>query len=169
MVEPLTLQADYPTTDGLSPDAYSLAVISPAYSSPTGELNSALQFLYHYFNFERLRKKSYARELHSIAAADMLHFEILGNAVSALGAQPVFCQNPPTGFNFYSAKYVVYSRNPVNMIEDGLICKKRSVSLYNKMLSRLQNEQLKKIISRILDDEKLHTEKLKDILRELNR
>ena len=167
MPKPLTLDTEFPTTEGLSPDAYSLAVISPAYASPTGELNAILQYFYHYFNFEKQGYKDYARTLESIAIAEMLHLELLGRTILALGAQPVYCQNPPTVFNFYSAKYVTYSRNLINMIEDDIQGERRAISQYEKMLCRLKNEQIKKIISRILGDEKLHLEKLNEILREI--
>ncbi len=167
MAKPLTLQEEFPTTEGLCHDAYSLAVISPAYATSTGELNAVLQYFYHYFNFDKQGYKQYAADLESIAIAEMLHLELLGKTIIALGAQPIYSQNPPTAFNFYSAKYVSYSRNLVNMIEDDIMCEKHAIALYNKMLCRLKNEQIKKIISRILADEKLHLEKLNEILKSL--
>ncbi|MDE6868527.1 MAG: manganese catalase family protein, partial [Clostridia bacterium] len=164
-----TLQAELPTLDWLTPDAYRLAALAPAYASPTGELNSILQYFYHYFNFDKCGYKEIAQTLESIAIAEMLHLEVLGKAIMALGAQPVYCQNPPTAFNFYSAKYVTYSRNLVHMIEDDIIAEKKAIALYSRMLSRLKNEQLKDVISRILQDEKLHLEKLEEILQGLKR
>ena len=53
------------------------------------------------------------------------------------------------------------------MIEDDIMGEKRAIASYTKMLCRLKNEQLKAIISRILEDEKLHLEKLKEILQGL--
>ena len=132
-----------------------------------GELNAVLQYFYHYFNFDKQGYKQYAADLESIAIAEMLHLELLGKTIIALGAQPIYSQNPPTAFNFYSAKYVSYSRNLVNMIEDDIMGEKHAIALYNKMLCRLKNEQIKKIISRILADEKLHLEKLNEILKSL--
>ena len=165
MPKPLTLQAEFHTTDGICPDAYCLAVISHAYASSTGELNAVLQYFYHFFNFDKQGYKEIAADLESIAIAEMLHIEMLGKTILALGAQPIYCQNPPTAFNFYSAKYVSYSRNLVNMLEDDILGEKRAVAQYTKMLCRLKNEQVKKIISRILEDEKLHLAKLEEILQ----
>lgn len=168
MAKPLTAQLPFPTTEGLCPDAYSLGIISPAYASCTGELNAILQYFYHYFNFDREGYKEIAGNLESIAVAEMLHLKLLGKTMLALGAQPIYCQNPPTAYNFYSAKYVTYSRNLKHMIEDDIIGERHAIALYSKMLTRLKNEQVKKIISRILEDEKLHLEKLKEILQQLN-
>ena len=167
MVKPLTMPDEFPTTEGLCPDAYSLAIISPAYASATGELNAILQYIYQSFCFDKQGLKEYADDLKGIAIAEMMHLDILGKAIIALGAQPIFCQNPPTAFNFYSAKYVTYSRNIINMIEDDIIGERRTISQYSKMITRLKNEQLKGIISRIIDDEKLHLDRLKEILQAL--
>ena len=167
MSKPLTLNEPFPTTDGICPDAYSLAVISPAYASSTGELNAILQYLYHFFNFKKHGYIEYAETLESIAIAEMLHLKLLGETITALGAYPLFCQNPPTGYNFYSTKYVSYSCNLVNMIEDDIVGERHAICQYSKMLTRLKNEQIKKIVSRILEDEKLHLETLKDILNKL--
>lgn len=167
MSKPLTLNEPFPTTDGICPDCYSLAVISPAYATSTGELNAILQYLYHYFNFEKRGYKEYAETLESIAVAEMLHLKLLGETILALGAQPIYCQNPPTAYNFYSAKFVSYSCNLINMIEDDIMGEKIAICQYTKMLKRLKNEQIKAIVSRILEDEKLHLTALKEILNKL--
>ena len=76
MSKPLTLNKPFPTTEGICSDAYSLAVISPAYASSTGELNAILQYMYHYFNFEHHGLNEYAETLESIAVAEMLHLKL---------------------------------------------------------------------------------------------
>ena len=167
MSKPLTLNEPFPTTDGICPDAYSLAVISPAYASSTGELNAILQYLYHYFNFEQHGLKDYAETLESIAIAEMIHLKLLGETITALGSQPIYCQYPPTAYNFYSTKFVAYSRNIINMIEDDIMDEKHAIAQYSKMLQRLKNEQVKLIVSRILEDEKLHLTTLKEILNKI--
>ena len=167
MSKPLTLNEPFPTTDGICPDAYSLAVISPAYASSTGELNAILQYLYHFFNFEHHGLIEYAETLEGIAIAEMFHLKLLGETITALGAQPIYCQNPPTAYNFYSTKFVSYTRNLVNMIEDDIMGEKHAICQYSRMLKRLKNEQVKSIVSRILEDEKLHLAALKEILDKL--
>ena len=167
MSKPLTLNEPFPTTEGICPDAYSLAVISPAYASSTGELNAILQYLYHFFNFKKQGLNEFAETLEGIAIAEMFHLELLGETITALGAQPIYCQYPPTAYNFYSAKFVSYSRNLVNMIEDDIMGEKQAICQYSKMLKRLKNEQVNAIVSRILEDEKLHLEELKNILSKL--
>lgn len=169
MPKPLTLNEDFPTTDNLCKDAYSLSVISPAYASPSGELNAVLQYIYHSINFEKKGYKEYADTLKSIAIAEMLHLELLGETIYSLGSEPIYCQNPPTSFNFYSTKSVTYSRCLTDMLNDDILGEKKAIAQYTKILERLKNEQVKKIIARILKDERLHLETLCDILKNIGK
>ena len=164
MAQPLTLITKFPSTKDIKPDVYSLNVISPAYSSPMGELNSILQYFYHYFNFEKAGKAEQAKLLESIAIAEMMHFKQLGKLILALGSRPVFCQNPPTTFNFYSTKYVTYSNDLKCMIEDDIRAESHAISQYTKMIKLLVNPQIKEVISLLLADEELHLAKLREIL-----
>ncbi len=164
MSKPLIVDAPYPTTDGICPDFYSLRIISPQYATSTGELNSVLQYIYHSFNFGYKKYGEYAETLESIAIAEMMHFSLLGKTIIALGAQPIYAQCPPTGFNFYSAKYVTYSQSLKYMLEDDIRAEKHAIKSYEKMLRYLKNEKVAEIISRILLDEKLHLNKFEQLL-----
>ena len=168
MPKPIQVDLPYPTTDGICADALSLRIVSPAYASPESELNTILQYIYHSFNFSKQGYKDVAETLVGIAVAEMHHLEILGGLILVLGAQPVYAQYPSSGFNFYSAKYVAYSRSLKNMLEDAIIGEKHAISGYERMLKCLKNEQVKAIISRILQDEKLHLQVLESILNKFN-
>lgn len=164
MPAPLTVDKPYPTTDGIISDPYSLRIISPSYSSPTGELNSALQYLYHSFYFEREGYGAIAQTLTSISMAETRHLEMLGKTILALGSAPVFAQYPISGFNYYSAKYVAYSCSLRHMLEDDIRGKRLAVSRYSKMFKRLADPLVAAIVSRICEDEKFHLETLLKIL-----
>ena len=167
MPSPLTAKQPFPSTDDICPDAYSLRVISPAYASPVGELNAILQYTYHALCFKAKEYEEYAATIEDISVAEMLHLELLGSTIAALGAAPVFTANPPGMYNFYSAKYVTYSRTLVCMIEDDIRAEKQAIRGYERMLCMLKNEKVKAIIARILGDERLHLAAFEKILCEL--
>ncbi len=166
MSKPMIIDLPYPTTDGIRNDALSLQIISPAYSTSVGELNAVLQYVYHSFCFYKHGLKDCAEMLMSIAKAEMIHLDILGKTIFALGAAPVFAQYPSTGFNFYSTKYVAYSNTLRHMLEDDVICERRAIADYKKMLRCLKNKQVVAIVSRIIDDENLHVAAIEEILKE---
>lgn len=167
MPSPLTENKPFPTTDGLCPDAFTLRIISPAYAAPTGELNAILQYLYHYYHFNACGYKKFAETIESIAISEMIHLKLLGEVITALGASPVYTFNPPTMFNFYSAKFVSYSRSLVCMAEDDVRAEKQAIHDYERMLRVLKNAKIKEIIERILEDERLHLAAFEDILHSL--
>lgn len=164
MPKPLTLNESFPTTEGICPDALSLRIISPAYTSSAGELTAILQYLYHAFFFESKGYTEISDTLKSIAIAEMEHFELLGKTILALGAAPVYSQYPPSQFNFYSTKYIAYSCSLKNMLEDDILGERQAIAGYKKMHNCLKNEQVKAIIARILQDELLHLETLEKLL-----
>lgn len=168
MPKPLITDKPYPTVEGICPDCRTLRIISPAYATSTGELNAILQYNYHAINFERKGLTEYAEVIDSIAVAEMIHLKLLGNTIYALGAQPVYTSCPPAGFNFYSAKFVSYSRSLKNMLEDDILAERHAVMSYANMLDRLRNDKVKEIIARILEDEKLHLKTFCDLLDKLS-
>ncbi len=163
MPEPLTLDLPFPSTEKITPDALSLRIISPAYASPSGELTAVLQYIYHSFFFKKEGYKDIADTLMSIAIAEMIHFKLLGETVLALGAAPVYTQYPPNCFNFYSTKFISYSCRLSDMLEDDILGERHAIRAYEHMLCRLKNTQVCAIIERIVGDERLHLQTLKDI------
>lgn len=166
MPKSINVNEPYPTTDGICPDALSLRIISPAYAAPHSELNAILQYIYHAMFFERSGRKDYADTITGIAISEMHHLDLLGATILALGAAPVFSQLPPGCFNFYSAKFVAYSNSLKNMLEDDVLAERQAIAGYERMLNCLKNEQVKKIIERILEDERLHLEKFEEMLKD---
>ena len=164
MPKPLTLDLPFPSTDKITPDALTLRIISPEYASPSGELTAVLQYIYHSFFFKKEGYGEIAETLEAIAIAEMIHFKLLGETILALGAAPIYTQYPPNAFNFYSTKYVTYSRTLKDMIEDDIRAERHAIRSYENMLCRLKNQQVSAIIERILADERLHLQRFTDIL-----
>ena len=167
MPKPLTAENDYPATEEVGRDAYSLRIISPAYAAPAGELNAILLYLYQSLCFKAAGYADYAETIESIAIAEMFHLKLLGETITALGAAPVFTACPPGMFSFYSTKYVTYSHTLVCMAEDGVHAERAAIRQYERMLCNLRNERVSAIISRILEDERLHLAAFENILRGL--
>ena len=166
MPEPLTAAAPFPEVFDIYEDAFSLRIISPAYASPTGELNAVLQYVYHSLYFEKFGYKEISETLMSIAIAEMIHLKKLGGAILSLGAPPVYCRCPYSGFDYYSAKYVAYSRSLRFMLEDDAIGERQAIRDYGLMLKKLKNAQVAEIVSRIREDEVLHLNALQAILKD---
>ena len=168
MPKPMIVEAPYPDLSGLTCDPVSARIISAAYATSTGELNATLQYIYHSVCFGADGDKERADMLKSIAIAEMKHLDLLAEALIRLGAPPVYSCCPPAKYNFYSTKFVAYSRSFRNMIEDDIMGEKYAIYSYERMLPRLKNNTLRTLICRILEDEQLHLDALKSSLEGLS-
>lgn len=169
MPKPIIAEGAYPNLSDLAPDCYSARVISNAYATSCGELNTVLQYVYHSVNFLCNGNKCVSEQLKGIAVAEMMHLDMLAEALMRLGAQPVYSVLPPAQYNFYSTKFVAYSRSLQNMIEDDLMGEKYAIYTYERMLMRLKNPTLQALICRIIDDENVHVGVLCSILDDLKK
>lgn len=167
MPKPLIAEGAYPSLKDLHCDPYAARIISSAYATSAGELNATLQYIYHSISFLTKDDEKRAELLKSIAIAEMMHIHLLGEALARLGSPPVYSFSPPAQFNFYSTKFVAYSRSLRNMIEDDIMGEKYAIYGYERMLPRLKNDTLRSLICRILEDEHLHVEALKSSLEGL--
>lgn len=167
MLKPLVADAPYPNLSELTCDPYAARVLSAAYATSTGELNASLQYIYHSISFLCNGDTARAELLKGIAIAEMHHLHLLGEALLRLGAPPVYSFVPPATYNFYSTKFVSYSRSLRNMIEDDIMGEKYAIYGYERMLPRLKDNTLRTLICRILEDEQLHVDALKSSLEGL--
>lgn len=168
MPKPLIAEGSYPSLKDLQCDPIAARILSSAYASSSGELNASLQYIYHSINFSCKNDEVRAELLKSIAIAEMIHLDLLGEALIRLGAQPVYSFCPPAHYNFYSTKFVAYSRTLRNMVEDDIMGEKYAIYGYERMLPRLKSATLRTLICRILEDEQLHLETLKSSLEGLS-
>ena len=163
ILKPLICDLPYPSTDTLTTDVRSGQIISFAYATLRGEITATLQYVYHHFYFGEIDEND-AEILMAIAKAEMIHIDILGTAMLKLGVSPRYVQVPNTN-NFYNTSTVSCSTTPQKMIMDDIKGEMNAIADYQKMLFILKNEQVEAIIQRIILDEELHLEKLKEMLK----
>lgn len=108
--------------------------------------------------------KDDAQTLMSIGIAEMKHIEILGEAMLKLGVSPKYMQCPNTQ-TYYNASTVSQAVTPAKMLMDDVQGEMNAIADYQKMLFILKNEQVEALIQRIILDEQLHLETLKNMLK----
>lgn len=142
-------------------------ILSPAYAGPKSEMTAVLQYVYQSILFAAGGEKEIADTLLSIGIAEMDHLLLLGSAIEALGAKPIYTARPPRPFAWYSSAAVCYDSNPCRMIEADIAGERGAIADYERMLSCLDDEACIAIVERILADERIHLETLKKIARSL--
>ena len=161
-MKPLICDLPYPSTDNLTTDIRSGNIISFAYATLKGELTATLQYVYHHFFFDRIDETD-SEILMAIAKAEMIHIDILGTAMLRLGVNPRYVQCPNTNA-YFNTSTVSQATSAQKMLMEDIQGEMTAIADYQKMLFVLKNEQVEAIIQRIILDEQLHLEKLKEML-----
>lgn len=157
----------YPDLSSLDSDLYSARLIAPCYAGQRGEITAILQYVYHgYFlgDNERL-----LNVMNGIALCEMEHLKMLGIALKKLGCDPLFTNLPPFRFNPYSTTAINYSKDVHKMLLDDISAETSAVFEYERILSKLSNEKVGALISRIILDERLHVNVLKAELENISK
>lgn len=162
-MKPLIVDLPYPSAKYLIKDVRSGQIISFAYATLKGELTAILQYTYHRFYFNSVNK-DFADTLSRIAAAEMNHLNILGESMLKLGVDPKFVQCPNSR-TYFNSSVVSQSKTPQKMLLDDIQGELEAIASYKKMLFVLENENVAAIIHRIILDEELHLETLKEMLK----
>ncbi|MDE6410982.1 MAG: manganese catalase family protein [Clostridia bacterium] len=160
---------EYPSLDGITEDYKTLRVISPAYAGGRGELTAILQYVYQSILLGRLGKKEISKTILHIAINEMRHLELLGTAITMLGAPPAFTACLPYPIGYYSASNVNYAKSPCEMLEADILAESNAIADYRKILTCISNKTLIALIERIIEDEEAHLAAFKSIKEELSR
>lgn len=148
-----------------------LIMIKRMYAGKKSEFTSLTQYMYqHFVIWSNPRLKSLANILEEIAIREMIHYEILAKILVKCGIDPkncVYIDGNPNICDFWKASSVSYEKTLVKMFENNCILEQRSIDEYKEILNKTDNENLKQILSRIIEDEKSHLMYFTSVLREL--
>ncbi len=161
-IEKLAVDLPYPPLAELEPDTESLGIVYDAYSSEKSELNTTLQYVYHRLISSELGMEEISRVYARIFVCEMEHLDLLGTAICKLGGDPRYILPPPRRRMYYSASAVNYSTEPRTMLLDDIAGENEAIAGYNAMLVKLGGKPVASLIRRIIMDEELHRDTLKE-------
>lgn len=133
-------------------------LIINAYAGSKGELNASCQYIYQSFIVKNEYKHLY-KILEEIAIVEMKHLEILSQVIIAMNGDPKYCRyidNNPNICDNWSTKNIAYIKNIQEFIEYNIALENGAIREYERIIEISENENLKDIISRIIQDEKIH-------------
>ena len=136
-----------------------------AYAGEHGELNSAVQFIYHFYSFKRLNNFDVAELKLKIAVSDMQHFKMLCELMLNLGLDPIYACYPPCQTDFYWTAKSSYSNSEKKMLSDGVAFKLTSIADYKRIIKSVDDPEVENVICKILKDEKKHLRSLNKLLK----
>ncbi len=122
----------------------------------------------HRYFYQSIVRDEIGKILEGIARVEMHHLEILGKLIWKLGYTPSFytidsnieCILP------WTSKYVDYSCDLETILLSDIEKEKQAIKRYRKHISEINDKYIKEILKRIIEDEEVHIECLKNIYSE---
>ena len=145
-----------------------ISKIKRLYADRRSEMTSVMQYMYQHFIFnstDMLDNVSHAME--QISVSEMEHYEILAKILVKCGVDPrncVYIDNNIDICDYWKASFVNYTRDFVNIFEENIKLEQAGINGYNELMSMTDNENLKEIILRIIEDETSHIAYFKAVL-----
>ena len=137
-----------------------LMMVKRMYAGNKSEFTSVSQYIYQHFVIWRDPKFSkLSHTMEEIAIREMEHYEILAKILVKCGIDPKNCVYIDGNANlcdYWKASNVSYEKSLVKMFESDILLEQRAINEYNEIINKTDNENLKQILARIIEDEESH-------------
>ncbi|MCD7947708.1 MAG: hypothetical protein LUG13_05350 [Oscillospiraceae bacterium] len=154
----------YPKVKDLQPEKNLTALLQSGYSGEGSELTSLLQYAQHSLRCKR-RFGEISHVMRGIFYVETYHMELLGKCITRLGgeAQYILCLQEHE--IFWQASLVEYSGSAAEMLLADIRGEKGAVEYYQNTAEQVCQPELKALLLRLAEDEKLHVRILTDLYR----
>lgn len=149
----------YPEIINAKADRSTVCVLKNLATSRTGELSAILQYIYQSVVADSVME-DIAKIFEEISIVEMMHLEMLMHAITDFGGNPKYEDCQGMGFNVMG---VNYSTKLNDMLEANIMGEQYAIEEYGKTINKVDNESLKNLFKRIIEDEERHLEIFKKL------
>lgn len=154
------LDLPYPEIIDAVSDYNTVAILKNLATSVKGELNGVLQYIYQSVVANKYNNEI-AEIFEEIGIVEMMHLDMLMNAIVEFGGIPKYEDSNGNPFNMSN---INYSLKLKDMLQTNIKDEQMALEAYTKAIAKVQNKSLKELLERIVLDEKHHLEIFKNIL-----
>ncbi len=143
-----------------APDERDLSRLYDLYAGRFSELTTICTYVYQSIIVDN---ECISRILKGIAIVEMRHLNLLGNAILALGGDPVFAGR----YNYFSGRYADYEKDLCVFLQNDVAGERSAAESYRAAAELSRNGELSELLIRIALDEDLHVELLENCYKSL--
>ena len=158
---------NYPEVKVEKKNSFYAELLLNDYAGITGELSAIT--LYSFQNFSLFDKyPKIAHNLIQIAKVEMKHLELLGKTINLLGVKPcyVFREQEKYPYKYWSSNLVNYDTNIYEILKYNIVSEEKAIFNYQYHLSLINDKYIRKLLERIIIDEKIHIKCFQSMLKE---
>lgn len=142
----------YPEITGATRDMKTVGILKNLMSSQDGELRGVLQYFYQSSVGNNIQSEI-ANILEEISIVEMMHMEQLSHAIVDFGGDPKYDNSQG---QFFNTGVVNYTQKLREALEQNIRLEEGAIRNYNNAINMVENQSLKNLFRRIIEDEKLH-------------
>ena len=142
----------YPKIKDAINNPRTVCIIKNLMSGNEGELTAVLQYFYQ-SSISKDMEKEISDVLEEISIVEMMHLEMLSHAIVDFGGEPRYENGIGQSFN---ANTVNYSTKLSKILDANILGEEKAIENYKKAIDMVDNNSLKELFKRIIEDEKLH-------------
>ncbi|WP_373898191.1 ferritin-like domain-containing protein [Haloimpatiens sp. FM7315] len=147
--------SDYPQIKVTGPNLYYASLLMDDYAGAVSEFTAINQYLYHHFFFEEI-SEYLGKLLENVSIVEMWHLEILADLIKKLGGNPIIAGSYSTYGTFWNGSFVYYGMTTCDRLKGDIDSEYRAIEEYEKHIFMINDPYIKKILKRIILDEKVH-------------
>ncbi len=146
--------APYPSITDATNNAKTVRVIKNLMSGYDGELRAVLQYFYQSSLCNKIQPEI-SKILEEISVAEMMHMELLSHAIVDFGGTPMY--DNAQGY-FFNTEVVAYQTKLKDILDINIKSEEIAIRDYTNAINMVENQSLKNLFKRIIEDEKIHLE-----------
>lgn len=129
-----------------------VSILKNLMSGQDSELAAVLQYFYQ-SSLSKDMEKEISDILEEISIVEMMHMEMLSHAIVDFGGEPRYENGMGQTFCANSVNYTAQLRK---MLDANILGEEKAIENYKRAIEKVDNQSLKDLFARIIEDEKLH-------------
>lgn len=153
------LDIPYPEVMVEEKNSYYADLLSQDYAGMVSESTAAFLYSYQHFNTFKSNEE-FSKIIEEIAIVEMKHLEMLGKTIKLLGTDPVYktCEASRGDCMMWSASNIDYSTDLKDMLKTDIKAEETAIKTYEHHKRLINDKYIKRMLDRIIMDEKRHLE-----------
>jgi len=148
-------QSPYPEVVVETPNKFYAQLLMEDHAGLVSETSAIMQYLYHHNVLEE-DYPDVAELLECISMVEMTHMELLAEAIIKLGGKPKFGTKTTQGILWWRGDFIYYGTGICDMLVADIQGEKGAIAQYQKHIDAIDDKHIKKLLYRIINDEKEH-------------
>lgn len=137
-------------------------LISDDFAGINSEMTAITQYIAYYLVLKD-NNEEVAHDLIEISKVEMFHLELLGQAIIALGCNPVYGHLKKNKLSPWTGNAVTYAYDVKSIVLLSIQGEKDAIIQYENHIKEINDNNIRELLYRIIIDEKIHIKVLTNL------